>query len=146
MIKMNTKKVKFLIIFLMIVFFATQLLAQSAPSLEIKANKKSYKSGQSGTLSIKFKVSENIKIPKEPPIEVTISGDNITGLGLEDYSMGEGEYLKNPVIKYKFKVDSGATTGTKEIQVKVKFSYCNYSTGICKFAEKTKTIKIKVTD
>lgn len=143
---MNVKKVKFLLIVLMNVFFAIQLFAQNAPSIEIKANKKSFKPGQSGTLSIKFKVSDNIKIPKEPQIEVTITGDNITGLGLEDYTMGEGEYLKNPVIKYKFKVDNGASAGTKEIQVKVKFSYCNYSTGICKFAEKTKTVKIKVSD
>lgn len=143
---MNIKEIKFLIIILISVLFATQLFAQSAPQIEIKANKKSFKPGQSGTLSIKFKVGDNIKIPKEPQIEVTISGDNITGLGLEDYTMGEGEYLKNPVVKYKFKVENGATAGTKELQVKVKFSYCNYGTGICKFAEKTKTVKIKISD
>lgn len=143
---MDTKKIRLLVVVLINVFFISQVFAQTTPSLEIKANKKSFKPGQSGTLSIKFKVSDNIKIPKEPPIEVTISGDNITGLGLEDYSMGEGEYLKNPVVKYKFKVENGVTAGTKEVQVKVKFSYCNYSTGICKFAEKTKTIKIKVSD
>ncbi|MGB9696268.1 MAG: hypothetical protein ACP5P3_03315 [Ignavibacteria bacterium] len=143
---MNTKKVRFLIILLINLLFAIQLFAQNTPSIEIKANKKSFKPGQNGTLSIKFKVSDNIKIPKEPQIEVTITGNNITGLGLEDYTKGEGEYLKNPVIKYKFKIENGATAGTKEVQVKIKFSYCNYNTGICKFAEKTKTVKIKVSD
>ena len=125
------------------VFTQTQsAFAQEKPVVTAKANKKSYKPGTSGSITIRFKTAEKVKIPADQ-IEVSISGNNVTGEGLANVS--GGEYLDPQTVSYKFNISSNAETG-KSIPVKVtiKYGYCNYDTGICKRTEVTKTVSLKI--
>ncbi len=120
--------------------------AAEAPAVSASANKKSYSAGESGVLTIKFKISDHVKIPKDPEIEVTIT-DGIDGNGIQDYSSNGGgdDYLKTPQVKYNFTVPSGAESGsTITIKGKVKFGYCNSEDGVCKIGTKNFTAKVKV--
>ncbi|MCE1165608.1 MAG: hypothetical protein LWX07_09435 [Bacteroidetes bacterium] len=141
-------KIRVLALLLVIGFFAVMMQdasAQSAPTVKVTVAKKSYKPGQSGTLIIKFKHGDKVKIPKEPPIDVTISGDGITGTGVQDYTGGEGDYITSSQIKYNFKIGSSVESGsTITVTGTVKFSYCSSETGTCKMATKSFTAKVKI--
>jgi len=132
------------IIFLMsFVFVQTQQAsAQSKPNVTVKANKKSYKPGSNGSFTISFKTAANVKIPAEQ-VEVSISGENISGTGLSNVS--GGEYLDPQSVHYNFTVSGNAATGTPiPVKVTIKYGYCNYDTGICKRTEVTKNVTLKI--
>ena len=119
--------------------------AQSVPGLSVHTNKKTYKPGASGVITIKFKTASNVKIPKEPQIDVNISGDGISGSGLEDYSGSGEDYIDTKTIKYDFTVSNDAESGsTIKISGSVKFGYCNSETGICKIGNKSFKVTISV--
>jgi len=119
--------------------------AQSVPGLSVHSNKKSYAPGSSGVLTIKFKTASNVKIPKDPPIEVNISGDGVSGSGLQDYSGGDDDYIDSKTIKYNFTVSNDAESGTSiTITGTVKFGYCNSESGICKIGNKSFSVKISI--
>ena len=119
--------------------------AQTIPGLSVKTNKKSYKPGSSGVITIKFKTGTGIKIPKEPPIDVNISGDGISGDGLQDYSGGDGDYIDSKTIKYNFTVSGDAESDTSiKISGSVKFGYCSSESGVCKIGTKNFSVTIKV--
>ena len=105
-------------------------------------NKKNYSTGAGGVITIKFKCPSNIKIPVEPEISVALSGDGVSGSGLQNY--GGGDYLSPEQVKYNFSVDSDASTGNHKIKVTVRFGYCNSETGVCKIATKTTNVTVKV--
>ncbi|MCX6161915.1 MAG: hypothetical protein NTV87_11385 [Ignavibacteriae bacterium] len=118
--------------------------AQSMPGVSVSANKKSFKAGDSGILTIKFKTGNGVKIPKEPPIDVTITSDNINGQGVQDYTGGEGDYLTNNLVKYKFTVPDNTEAGDYTVTGTVKFGYCSSESGVCKLGNKSFSVKIKV--
>jgi len=120
--------------------------SQNLPKVTCSLSKKSYSPGGSGIITIKIKPGEGVKIPKEPQIEVTLTGDGVNGTGLQDYSGAPGgDYLSNPTLKYNFTVSSNATSGTTiSVKVKVKFGYCSTESGICKIGTRTSTLKLKV--
>ncbi|HEX2787399.1 MAG TPA: hypothetical protein VHP32_05790 [Ignavibacteria bacterium] len=125
--------------------FAGSAYSQSVPTVTVKANKKSFNGGETGTLTISFKPAKNVKIPKEPEITVT-SINGVEGAGMQDYSAGGGDYLSSNKVKYNFTVPSGLASGTTvKISGTVKFGYCNSDDGVCKIAKKdfSTTIKIK---
>ncbi|MDD5362793.1 MAG: hypothetical protein PHN88_11715 [Ignavibacteria bacterium] len=142
-------KIRILALMLLIGFFAVLTFndasAQSTPTVKVSVSKKSVKPGETAYLVIKFKHGTQVKIPKEPPIEVSISGDGVSGISVQDYSGGEGDYINNSQIKYKFKVNSDATSGSSiTVSGTVKFGYCSTETGTCKMATKNFTVKVKV--
>jgi hypothetical protein len=120
-------------------------MAVEAPNVSASANKKTFSAGESGVLTVKFKLGKQVKIPKEPEIEITIT-DGVDGSGLQDYSSNGGDdYLQTPSVKYNFTVPSGAAAGsTITIKGKVKFGYCNSEDGVCKITTKNFTAKVKV--
>lgn len=142
-------KNRILAVVLLIGFFAVlsisnSVLAQSSPTLKVTATK-SVKPGGTGTLTIKFKHGNKVKIPSEPAIEVSISGDGITGSGDPTFSADEEGYIINSTIKYKFRVSSDATSGsTIQISGTVKFGYCSTETGTCKMGNQSFTVSVKV--
>jgi hypothetical protein len=142
-------KKRILAVILLISFFAVLTIsnsasAQSSPTLKVSVSK-SVKPGGTGTLTIKFKHSNKVKIPSEPPIEVSISGDGITGGGDPTFSADEDGYITNSTIKYKFKVSSNATSGsTIQISGTVKFGYCSTETGTCKMGNQSFTVSVNV--
>jgi len=143
------KKLALLMIIAVLAITFTDLAssyAQTAPKITITVSKKSFNPGESGVLTIKFKPGEGVKIPKEPLIVVTMTGNGVEGTGLQDYSGAPGgDYFTTPVIKYDFKVNRDAISGTTIItQVKIKFGYCSSENGVCKIGNSTKTVKIKV--
>ena len=123
-----------------------KLYSQTLPKVTVSVSKKSFKPGDSGVLTIKFKPVEGTKIPKEPQIEVTLTGDGVDGTGLQDYSGAPGgDYFSSPAVKYNFNVSGNAESGsTISAKVKIKFGYCSSENGVCKIGNVTKTIKIKV--
>jgi len=141
---------RFLVVILgFLVFFAfgfsNYSSAQTTPKVSVKANKKSYNPGTSGVLTITFKTGSGVKIPKEPPIDINISGDGITGNGIQDYSGdGDGDYLSSNKVKYNFSVSDGASDGSITISGTVKFGYCSSESGVCKIGNQKFSIKIKV--
>jgi hypothetical protein len=124
----------------------TKLYSQTIPTITLSVNKKSYKPGDEGVITIKFKPAGGTKIPKEPQIEVTLTGDGVVGNGLQDYSGDpDGDYLSSNVIKYNFTVTSDAPSGdVVNAKVKIKFGYCSSESGICKIGNVTKSVKIKI--
>lgn len=129
---------------LILVFISSDIFAQTMPTVTVSTNKSSYKPGETGTLTIKFKTAKKVKIPVEPEIEVTLNTNDIEGLGLQPVS-SNGEYLNPAQVKYKFKVSSNLAKGSSvTISGSVKFGYCNEDSGICKIGTKSfsKTIKI----
>lgn len=120
-----------------------EAFSQKLPGMTVSANKKSYAPGESGVLTINFKTSSGVKIPKEPGVEVSISG--VEGQGLQDYTGGGGEYIEGSKVRYNFTVPGGAQSGTKlEISGSVQFGYCSTSDGVCKMANKNFSTKISV--
>ena len=119
--------------------------AVEAPSVSVSANKKAFTAGESGVLTLKFKTTAHVKIPKDPEVEITIT-DGIEGGALQDYTGGSDDYLSSPAqVKYNFTVPSGAASGsTITIKGKVKFGYCNSDDGVCKITTKNFTAKIRV--
>lgn len=143
-------KKRILAVVLLISLFAVFSISSDAsaqsgsPTLKVSVSK-SVKPGGTGTLTIKFKHGNKVKIPQEPAIEVSISGDGITGTGSPTFSADEDGYIKNSSIKYKFKVSSNATSGsTIQISGTVKFGYCSTETGTCKMGNQSFTVSVKV--
>jgi hypothetical protein len=133
-----------IVILLFVIAFSNTAKAQ-VPSISAKASPKTLSAGDKSVLTITFKTSSGIKISKEPEIEVTLTGEDVEGVKLQDYSgYPGGDYLDGKQIKYNFKVSSDATAGTKTLTVKVKFAYCSSESGVCKITTKTTTTKIKV--
>ncbi len=115
--------------------------SQSLPKISVKTNKKSYKPGESGVLTIKFKTASDVKIPTEPQVEVSLSGVN--GGSLQGYP--GGEYIESKQVKYTFTVGSDAASDSQiTISGNVKFGYCDSSSGICKIGNQKFSIKIKI--
>jgi len=115
--------------------------SQPVPNISVKTNKKSYKPGESGVLTIKFKAGDNVKIPTEPQVEVSLNG--VTGGSLQGYP--GGDYIESKQVKYTFTVGSDeASGGTVTISGTVKFGYCNSDSGICKIGTKKFSVKIKI--
>lgn len=118
--------------------------AQSSPTLNVSVSK-SVKPGGVGTLTIKFKHGPKVKIPGEPPIEITLNGEGITAQGDPIFSTDAEGYIKNSKVSYKFKVSSSAQSGsTISISGKVKFGYCSTESGVCKFGDQNFTVSVKV--
>ena len=142
-------KKRILAVVLLIGFFAVLSMsntasAQSSPTLKVSVTK-SVKPGGTGTLTIKFKHGNKVKIPQEPAIEVSISGDGITGSGSPTFSANDEGYITNSTIKYKFKVSGNATSGsTVQISGTVKFGYCSTETGTCKMGNQSFTTSVKI--
>ena len=142
-------KKRILAVVLLISFFAvfsmsSEASAQSSPTLKVSVTK-SVKPGGTGTLTIKFKHGNKVKIPQEPAIEVSISGDGITGSGSPTFSANDEGYITNSTIKYKFKVSGNATSGsTVQISGTVKFGYCSTETGTCKMGNQSFTTSVKI--
>jgi hypothetical protein len=136
-----------LIAILAVIFlYSSSSFGQTMPKMTVSLSKKSYKPGDKGVITIKIKPGEGVHIPKDPLIEVTLTGDGVEGTGLQDYSGAPGgDYFDNPVVKYNFTVSGSAESGTTiAAKVKVKFGYCSTESGVCKIGTKTSNIKIKV--
>jgi hypothetical protein len=115
--------------------------AQSLPKISVKTNKKTYKPGESGVLTIKFKTASDVKIPTDPQVEINLTG--VTGTGLQGYP--GGDYNESKLVKYGFTVSSSEESGsTVTISGTVKFGYCNSETGICKIGNQKFSVKIKI--
>lgn len=115
--------------------------AQSVPKISVSVNKKKFKPGESGVLTIKFKPAEHVKIPTEPNVEVTLSG--VTGGDFQGYP--GGDYIESKQVKYTFTVGNDAESGTTiTISGSVKFGYCNSETGICKIGTQKFSTKINI--
>jgi hypothetical protein len=115
--------------------------SQTLPKISVKTNKKAYKPGESGVLTIKFKTASETKIPTEPQVEVTLSGVN--GGSLQGYP--GGDYIESKMVKYSFTVGSDASSDSQvTISGTVKFGYCDYSTGKCKIGSQKFSVKIKI--
>lgn len=136
----------FTIIFLSIVLSVPNISkAQNAPSLSASLNKKSYSQGESGVLTLSFKTSSKVKIPKEPGIDLSLTTNDIEGQGFQDYSEGEGDYISNSKVKYNFTVNSSAASGSYiTVSGSVKFGFCTTSDGVCKLATKNFSVKAKI--
>lgn len=127
--------------------FALSVLAfnnaqsQSAPKISVKTNKKVYKPGESGVLTIKFKTGSNVKIPTEPQVDVTLSG--VTGGSLQGYP--GSDYIESKQVKYTFTVGNDAASDSQvTISGSVKFGYCDSTTGVCKVGTQKFSVKIKI--
>jgi hypothetical protein len=115
--------------------------SQTLPKISVKTNKKSYTPGESGILTIKFKTGDDVKIPAEPQVEVTLSG--VTGGSLQGYP--GSEYIESKQVKYSFTVGDDAESGsTVTISGSVKFGYCDSGSGICKIGTQKFSVKIKI--
>jgi ABC-type Fe3+-hydroxamate transport system substrate-binding protein len=144
---MNNPK---LTIFIIVLAFAaltgfTLSGIEEAPGVSAWATKKSYKPGESGTVTIKFKTPAGVKIPKEPEISVNLTGNSVEGKGLQDYTRGAGEYLSNSTVNYNFLVPKNVKSGsTLTLKGKVKFGYCTTKDGVCRIGTQEFSAKIKV--
>ncbi len=115
--------------------------SQTLPKISVKTNKKSYKPGESGILTIKFKTVSDVKIPTEPQVEVTLNG--VTGGSLQGYP--SSEYIESKLVKYSFTVGNDVESGSSvNITGSVKFGYCDSSSGICKIGNQKFSVKIKI--
>jgi hypothetical protein len=120
--------------------------SQNTPKFSVYVNHKSFSPGSSGIMTIKFKPDSKTHIPKEPKIDVSITGEGINGGDVQDYSSAPGgDYFTTPVVKYTFTVSSDLEGGrTVRVKGKVKFGYCDYESGICRIANKTFTLTLKI--
>ncbi len=133
----------FFLAFVAIALVSESAYSQKLPGISVSTDKKSYSPGESGVLTISFKTSSGVKVPKEPGVEVSVSG--VDGQGLQDYTGGEGDYINSSKVKYNFVVPSGAPSGGQlVIDGSVKFGYCSTSDGVCKMGNKNFSAKIKV--
>lgn len=149
MIKSNNS-VKFAIILLLIILFTgisgqSFLFAKDAPGITVSFNKKSYSPGESGVMTLNFKTTSKVKIPKDPEVTINITSGNIEGQGLQDYSGGEGDYISNSKVKYNFVVPADAQSGsTITVTGTANFGYCTTVDGVCRLASKEFSGKFKV--
>jgi len=133
----------FFLAFVAIALVSESAYSQKLPGISVSTDKKSYSPGESGVLTINFKTSSGVKVPKEPGVEVSVSG--VDGQGLQDYTGGEGDYINGSKVKFNFVVPSGAPSGGQlVIDGSVKFGYCSTSDGVCKMGNKNFSAKIKV--
>jgi hypothetical protein len=146
-IKLKHNMLKKSLLISVIFVFALSFLAfsnaqsQTVPKISVKTNKKSYRAGESGVLTIKFKTGDNVKIPTEPQVEVAVNG--VTGGSLQGYP--GGEYNDAKLVKYSFTVGNDAASETTiTITGSVKFGYCNSESGICKIGTQKFSVKIKI--
>lgn len=124
--------------------FDNDLHKKDAPGVSAIPNKKSYSPGESGVLTLSFKTGSKVKIPKDPPVSVELSGD-IEANGLQDYSGDDGDYINGSKVRYNFTVPSGAASGsTISISGSVRFGYCTTSDGVCKIGNRNFSAKIRV--
>ncbi len=140
-------KIVRLSVFLLALFAITALsesaFSQKLPGVSVSTNKKSYSPGESGVLIISFKTASGVKIPKEPGVDISVSG--VEGQGVQDYSGGEGDYISGSKVKYNFVVPGGAASGSSiAIDGSVNFGYCSTSDGVCKMGSKNFSATIKV--
>jgi len=141
------KKLSLFVLIIIAVFLFSafnETYSQSTPKISISVNKKTLSAGETGIVTIKFKTGSKVKISVEPEIEVTLSGSNIEGIGLQPVS-SSGEYLSPSQVKYKFKVSGNASSGsTIKVSGSVKFGYCSSDSGICKIGNKSFSFNVKV--
>lgn len=140
-------KIVRLSVFLIALFAITALsenaFSQKLPGVSVSTNKKSYSPGESGVLIISFKTASGVKIPKEPGVDISVSG--VEGQGVQDYSGGDGDYISGSKVKYNFVVPGGAASGSSiTLDGSVNFGYCSTSDGVCKMGNKNFSTKIKV--
>ncbi|MBK6877964.1 MAG: hypothetical protein IPG99_16340 [Ignavibacteria bacterium] len=142
MLKLARVSVFFLALFALTAI-SESAFSQKLPGVSVSTNKKSYSPGESGVLIISFKTASGVKIPKEPGVEINVSG--IEGQGLQDYSGGEGDYISGSKVKYNFVVPGNASSGSSlTLDGSVRFGYCSTSDGVCKMGDKNFSAKIKV--
>ncbi|MBX7042179.1 MAG: hypothetical protein K1X85_04675 [Ignavibacteria bacterium] len=133
----------FFLVFAAIALVSESAYSQKLPGVSVSTDKKTYSPGESGVLTISFKTSSGVKVPKEPGVEVSVSG--VDGQGLQDYTGGDGDYIDGSKVRYNFVVPSGAPSGGQlVIDGSVKFGYCSTSDGVCKMGNKNFSAKIKV--
>lgn len=140
--------IKFSLIILALVFTfvsvkTEEAVAQQKPTISISTNKKSYSPGETVRMTIRFNTVKGVKIPKEPPISVTITEGNISG-DLLDYTAGSSEYINNSRVVYTFKIPANTSSGKLKVSGRVNYGYCNESDGICKLGNNTFTRNITV--
>jgi len=134
-----------MIVFIFMISNFQNVFAKNTPGVSASVNKKSYSPGESGVLTISFKTSSKIKIPKDPQVVVEITSGNIEGQGIQDYSGGDGDYIEDSKVRYNFTVPSGASSGsTITVSGTVSFGYCTVSDGVCRLAKKNFTAKVRV--
>lgn len=142
------KKTAFFIAVLMIIPFMGMNISNtnsSAPGVSANVNKKSYSPGETGIITLTFKTGSKVKIPKEPGVTMDLTTGEIEGVGFQDYSGGDGEYISNSKVKYEFRVPDNAASGsTINVTGNVKFGYCTVSDGVCKMANQKFSTKVKV--
>ena len=136
MLKMFRKSILVVLVLSLFTVITSKTYGQSAPKVSVSVSKRSFNPGESGVLTIKFKTGSQVKIPKEPPIDVSVSGVN--GDGLQDYSGGEGD--NSPSSTHKYGISGSSIT----IQGSVKFGYCSTESGVCKIGKQNFSVKIKV--
>ncbi len=142
MVKIVRLSVFFLALFA-ITALSESAFSQKLPGVSVSTNKKSYSPGESGVLIISFKTASGVKIPKEPGVDISVSG--VEGQGVQDYSGGEGDYISSSKVKYNFVVPGGAASGSSiTLDGSVNFGYCSTSDGVCKMGSKNFSTKIKV--
>lgn len=142
------KKTVFFVVVLLIIPFMGMNFSEttsSAPGISASVNKKSYNPGETGVITLTFKTGSKVKIPKEPGVTMDLTTDQIEGIGFQDYSDGDGDYISNSKVKYDFKVPDNAASGTTiKVTGKVKFGYCTVSDGVCKMANQNFSTNVKV--
>ena len=142
------KKTAFFIAVLMIIPFMGMNISDinsAAPGVSASVNKKSYSPGETGTITLTFKTGSKVKIPKDPGVTMDLTTGEIEGVGFQDYSGGDGDYISNSKVKYEFKVPDNAASGsTISVTGNVKFGYCTVSDGVCKMANQKFSTKVKV--
>ncbi len=142
MVKIVRLSVFFLALFA-ITALSESAFSQKLPGVSVSTNKKSYSPGESGVLIISFKTASGVKIPKEPGVDISVSG--VEGQGVQDYSGGDGDYISSSKVKYNFVVPGGAASGSSiTLDGSVNFGYCSTSDGVCKMGSKNFSTKIKV--
>jgi len=146
-LKYLKKTALFIAVLMIIPFFGmnTPEMNSSAPGVSASVNKKSYSPGETGIITLTFKTGSKVKIPKEPGVTMDLTTGEIEGIGFQDYSGGDGDYIDNSKVKYEFKVpDNTASGSTINVTGKVKFGYCTVSDGVCKMANQGFSTKVKV--
>lgn len=131
------------LVFTLISFKAEEATAQQKPTISVSTNKKSYSPGETVRMTIRFNTAKGVKIPKEPPISITITEGNISG-NLNDYTAGSSEYINNSRVVYSFVIPNNTKKGQLKISGKINYGYCNESDGICKLGNNTFTRNITI--
>lgn len=131
------------LVFTFVSFRTEEAVAQQKPTISVSTNKKSYSPGETVRMTIRFNTAKGVKIPKEPPISVTITEGNISG-ELQDYTAGGGEYINNSRVVYRFVIPQNTPKGQLKVSGRINYGYCNESDGICKLGNNTFTRNITI--